>query len=297
MAIIKNQRFHRGLELTKSSWRVLILDKELLALPLLSLVFCVITIIGGIAGFFGLLTALYGGSFSTTSPIPLIIFGVIMYILLAIIGNYFSGAIIYGATQRFRGGDPDVRHSLKGVAQKFGPIALFSLVMATVGLLIGVMQNRLPFLARLSLNLFGAAWSIANVFALPVIVLADKKVMPFTATRESVKTIRKIWGESVIADFGISLIGLLGVAGYICMWVLFGIFDAQIGGVPELLRTALFIIGLMGFISLLVVISTLSAITKAALYHFAVTGEAPELFNRELLQTAMTPKKARRIFS
>lgn len=53
----------------------------------------------------------------------------------------------------------------------------------------------------------------------------------------------------------------------------------------------------MGVIALILLFSTLSGIVKAALYHYATTGESPTTFNKNLLKASMTPKKAKKIFA
>ncbi len=299
-------RFRRGMALARGALRVLRLDKELMMMPIMSalcnIVAVILLVVFVIVAFFGTGIAVHGShdfSSSNSAAIKIIGIGAVVcaYILTTIISNFFSGAIIYGATQRFKGGNPTVRSSIAGASRKFGPLAFFSIFTATVGLALQVLENRIPFFAaKAAIWWAGAAWSVANVFAIPVIVLSDKKVQPLAATKESVKIIRNVWGESVAADLGISLVGLLSFVGYIGFWVLLGVGDAQIGSVPALVVATLVLVAVLGLLALIVLFSTLTGIVKAALYHYATTGEAPSLFDQRLLQASMTPKKARRIF-
>ncbi len=294
----KMSRFRRGMELTKSSWRVLKLDKELMALPSLSLICSVAAIVALVAGALGVVSTIHSGQqhYSSTSPAPFIVLGICFYIVLSFIGNFFSGAVIYGATQRFRGGDPTIRSSLAGAGRKIRPLLFFSLVMTSIGLVLQMLEERVPFAGKIALWLAGAAWNIANVFAIPVIVLSDKDVQPFEATKESVGIIRKVWGESVTVDLGITFVGALSIFGYVGIWILLGAASANLH-VARGLATGFIAIAVIGLTALLVIFATLTSIAKAALYHFATTGEAPELFSKQLLQASMTPKKARRIFA
>lgn len=303
-------RIQKGWLLTKSSWRVFKLDKELAALPVISLFVSLIALIP-----FALIylqntnfnfSASSDTSATTTSTMPawegaLVALG--LYFVSTLIANLFGGAIIYGATQRFNGGDPTISGSLEGAFRKFRPLAVFSLMMATVGLALNLLEERVPFAGKIAVWLVSASWSIANVFAVPVIVLSEEDVHPLDATKRSVQIIKKIWGESVVVDLGVSLIGVLAVLGW------FGFSALATGGVIALggaigsSGTAAtvgiaFFVGLfvLGLVALMAIFSALGSIAKAALYHYAVTGQSPVEFDAQLLQTSMTQKKARKIF-
>ncbi|HSW79328.1 MAG TPA: DUF6159 family protein [Candidatus Saccharimonadales bacterium] len=227
---------------------------------------------------------------------PLLVLGIFLYIVLTIVGNFFSGALIYGATERFRGGDPTVASSIAGVKRKFRPLVAFSLMMATVGLALQILEDRLPFAGQVIAWIGGAAWSIANLFAIPIIVLSEENVRPLQATKGSIQVIRKVWGEGVIAQIGIGVVGFLGILAYFAAIAFVAIIGSVLH-VPSFIGVAALILAVIGFLGLIVLLTTLSSIAKAALYYFATTGKAPETFNQELLRTAMTPKKARKIFA
>lgn len=296
-------RFARGWQLTKSSWQVLRLDKELAVLPALSIV-CTIAALGGLAtlaifglGLAGFVSHGVNNSFSYTAPAWLNIIGAIIgYFVITLIANFFSAALIYGANQRFSGQDPTIKSSLAGARRKFYPLAGFSLLMTTVGLALQTLEERLPFAGALAVRLLGAAWSIANIFAIPLIVLSEGNVHPLDATRQSVQTIKKVWGEGVVANIGISIIAGLSVLAYVALVIAIGVLGAALH-LPASLGIIVAIVAFIGLMLLALVLSALSSIAKAALYHYAVTGSAPQLFESELLRVSITPKKARRIFS
>ncbi len=301
---VKMGKVRKGWEMTKSSWRVLMLDKELASLPLIGMLVSLILLIPFGAIYLLSMKVTHGpGSYTFSGhsqlgfwTIPLFI---AFYFVMTLVSNFFSGAVIHGATLRFRGGDPTVRGSISAAKRKLGPLALFSLLMATVGLALQTIQERVPFAGQIAVWLLGAAWNIANFFALPIIVLSDHSVAPLDATKQSVQMVRKVWGESVVAEAGVSLIGFFAVIAY-----MFGgiALSAGIGASLSALRLSPLIdIPLWGLIAvglftLILVFSVLGGIVKAALYHYATTGESPVTFNQNLLRAAMTPKKARRIF-
>lgn len=300
---MNNGKFARGWQLTKSSWQVLRLDKELAVLPVIGLIMTIVALLVlltviifgfGAAGF---VVHHAGLSFSFTAPAWLDdIAAVIALFVITFIANFFNGALIYGATERFNGQDPTIGSSVAGAQRKFYPLAGFSLLMTTVGLALQAVERRLPFAGALAVRLLGAAWSIANIFTVPVIVLSEGSVQPLDATRQSVQVIKKVWGEGVVANIGIGLIGGLSVLAYILLVAAFGVLGGALHA-PAILGFSLVVAAFAGLLLLALILNALSAIAKAALYYYAVTGQAPQSFNNELLRAAITPKKARRIFS
>lgn len=300
--------FRRGWRLTKSSWHVWRLDKELTSLPLISFIVAMLALIP-----FGLIMFATTDLTSTTQLTQTsgevqyqsslngwtqlaIGFGVAF--ITTLIANFFSGAVIYGAVQRFNGGDPTVRTSISGAARKFRPLVMFSLLMTTVGFILQFLEDRLPFAGRIATYLFDAAWNIANVFAIPVIVLSEGNVQPLQATKKSVQIIKKVWGEGIVVSLGIGIIAAITYLVYLMTFILAGSVVFGLGGDGAIHAPFVILatVGVIGFIGLILVFSTLGSIAKAALYQFAVTGEAPSSFDKELLRTSMTPKKARKIF-
>lgn len=138
------------------------------------------------------------------------------------------------------------------------------------------------------------------MFAVPVIVMSDKPTGPLEATRKSVNIVKKAWGESAVSQIGLGLIQILYTIGWTALMaaIIAGYafiapteeYDIAFGGT----LIGLFIIGM---VVISVIFSALSSIAKAATYHYATTGESPEMFNKQLMREAMTAKKASKIFA
>lgn len=290
-------KFRDGFAIAKSAWQVLKLDKELVGLQVISA--AIATLLVGASVFLIVLLAANGIDLAAWQTWQQIGAGIAAYLvfstILTFIVNIFSGAIIHGASQRFNGNDPTIKSSLKGSWAQWRPLALFSLMMATIGLILQLAEEHIPLAGKIAVWLLGAAWSIANVFAVPVIVLSDKKVTPIGATKESVAVIKKVWGQGVGASIGIGFVAALSIVIYLSL------ASVAIALTTLLDSTGIMLAGvgisILGLLVLILIFSTLSAIAKAALYDYATTGEAPELFSKRLLHDAITPKKARKIFA
>ena len=86
--------------------------------------------------------------------VPLFFFYVVMYA----IGIFFQAAVIAGATERMRGGDPTIGSALAAATSKAGPILMWALVSATVGVILRAIQT-VCFIGKIVTGLAGAAWA------------------------------------------------------------------------------------------------------------------------------------------
>jgi hypothetical protein len=287
-------RIQRGWLITKSSWQVLKLDKELATLPVIGFFATVAAIIPfvAVAALVANNTNSNGDDFPEGVGIAL---GVIAYFVLTIISNFFSGAVIYGAAQRFNGGNPSVGSCVNGTFARFRPLALFSLMMATVGLVLQAIEDRVPLAGQIAASLVGAAWNIANVFAIPVIVLGEKEVGPIGATKESVRIIKKVWGEGIAVSLGIGIIGLFTMFAYFIIWGGFAALASSAGGLNTAVTVVAIVAFALGLSVIILVLSVLGGIAKAALYQYATTGKAPDMFDQDLLASSARRVKSARV--
>jgi len=283
-------RFKRSLELTKSAWQVLKLDKELLTLPLIGVLYSlvVLAIAGAIAGSSLLLS---GRGQQLVGAIA----AVAAIVGLTFVSSLIAGAICYGAIERFKGGDPTVKGSLAAAKQKAKPLFMFSVLATTVGLVLRTVQEKLPLGGSIVAWLGNVAWSVASLFAVPYIVTSDKDLGPIAATKKSAALIKQVWGESVLVSFGVGVIGLLVALGYVSIAILVSMLLGS--GLGAGFGIAAAAVAILGFIGLMIGLSVLSAIARTAVFYWATTGEAPEKFNKELLHSSLTTKKARKIFA
>src|SRR5262245_6262883 len=163
-------RIGRSFALVGQSYRVLMHDKELMVLPLLSGV-CIIAVSASFFFGFGVTT----DEIRSKNPalyVPLFL----MYVATYGIGIFFQAAVIAGATERLRGGDPTVGSALAAAARRIGPILMWALIAATVGTLLRVLRDRAGFVGKIAAAIAGAAWSLATFFVVPVLVLEDLSI-------------------------------------------------------------------------------------------------------------------------
>lgn len=164
-----------------------------------------------------------------------------------------------------------------------GAIAGWTLVSATVGLLLKMLSDRGGLLGSLAAGLIGGAWNIVTYFVLPIIAIEDKG--PVQAIKESGSLLKRTWGEQIIGNGGIGLA--------IVLFALLPIIP--ITGAIAISSTPL-IVGAIGlsvvyWLVLGTIGASLSGIYQTALYVFATSGTAPNGFTQDSIVSAFRPKK------
>jgi hypothetical protein len=202
--------FSRSWLITKLTFSVINKDRELLWFALLSFVFSAIYTIAMI--FPSVLAAFMENGFNQES---LQVFEYVMIFLtyfgLAFIATFFNTCVVYTAKVRFEGGNATFDESLKFAFSRIGVIFQWSLVSASVGLLLRVLHQLASNLGKIGelvanilISLLGMAWSIMTIFVVPVMVYEN--VGPVDAIKKSAAVIKKTWGESIIKAIGLGLI-------------------------------------------------------------------------------------------
>ncbi len=266
-------RIGRSFQLVGESYKTLMQDKELMILPLASGI--VIAAIGvGVWFGFGLDPA----SVERHGPdvyVPLFL----MYVATYTVGIFFQAAVVAGATERMRGGDPTVSSALAAAGRRIGAIVMWAVVAATVGTVVRMIHDRVGGVGKIVAGLIGVAWSLATFFIVPVLVLEDRPIG--ASFKRSVSVFKATWGETVVG--GASL-GLAALCGWLALAAVAGLLSQV--AVP----LALAVFG-VGAACLTILFSALHGVYVASLYRYATEGQAASGFDRSLLEQAFVPKR------
>ncbi|HVB37944.1 MAG TPA: DUF6159 family protein [Vicinamibacterales bacterium] len=264
-------RIGRSFQLVAESYRVLMQDKELMVLPLISGVVMVVAV-AGFAVPIGI-----GGAIQTGHGAVAILF-LPVYVVLYAIGIFFQAALVAGATERMKGGDPTVRSALHAAWRRIGPILIWAVIAATVGMVIRAIHDRVGFVGRIVAAIAGAAWSFATFFVVPVLVLEDRPVGE--SFSRSVSVFKQTWGETVVGQVS------LGAAA-VCAWLTLVAVTGLLAWAVGLAALPVFVVGA---IVLMIFFPALQGVYVASLYRYATEGAAPAGFNQALLDQAFAPK-------
>lgn len=266
-------RIGRSMQLVGQSYRILMQDKELMVLPLISGVF-----IAAVAASFFVSLDIGANQFDRTNPAHLGA-GFVFYVITYAVGIFFQAAVVAGATERMRGGNPTVSSALGAAWKRIGAILLWALVAATVGMLLRAVQERLGVVGKIVAGFAGVAWSLATFFMVPVLVLEDH------STRESftrsVTTFKKTWGESMVGSVSI---GVAAIVGWVTLVAVAGLIAWAGAG---WLALATFF---AGAVLLVILTSALQGVYLASLYRYATDGTVAAGFDPDMLAQAFTER-------
>jgi len=278
-------KIERSWGMIKASWAVLRQDKELMLFSLLSLVCCGLLCLGF---FRAMLPALRAGGAPEAAPglsdmeprSYFILF--FFYLVLYLVGTYFSTAVAGCAVIRLRGGNPTVADGLRIASSRLPVIMGWALFAATVGILLRMLEDKSKWLGKLVAGLFGMAFSIASFLVVPI--LAVEGVGPIEAFRRSAGMLKKTWGEQLSGNIGLGLISFLACLPALLFLAPGLMSESRAGLLTGVLFTGLYLLAVM------LVTQTLQTVFQAAVYMYARDGQIPEGFSRELMQNALVSK-------
>lgn len=278
------RRIANSWELIKASAAVLRADKELIVFPIVSaigILLVTITFFLPLA-FAGAFDALLAGGATVLGIVVLFLFYLVQYFVII-----FANSALVGATMiRLGGGDPTLGDGFRIAFSRFGAILGYALISATVGMALRLLSERAGSLGRIVVSLVGLAWNIATYLVVPVLVVEG--VGPVDAIKRSVELLRRTWGEQIAGNLSIGLVfGLLAL-----LVVLLGLPVIVLAFTVEsvALIATVFLVWIVVLVLLGVLGSTLGGIYTAAVYRYAVSGDAGRFFARELVEDAFRQK-------
>lgn len=257
-------RFRKSWELIKLSWHLLMLDKELLVFPILSA-------IGAVALFIGIVIP---GAFIAGDLNYFILF--IWYLAASFVTIFFNAALFACVKKRLKGGDPTLMYGLGEASKRLLPIFLWSLVTATVGIVLRMLEDRAEdnFVAQMVIRLVGAAWSLMTMFVVPVIVMEGSG--PIESIKRSAYLVRKTWGEEIAA-------GITMGAGFFGIYVLLVIVGAAtVFLAPAAVFVPVLMILVLAIALVAILQATLNMVFDSVLYSYAIGDNVPSEFKKTI---------------
>jgi hypothetical protein len=285
--------FTRSWKITQLTFRVINQDRELILFALLSFLFSTLFAIAMIVPSV-VPTIMAEGISQDSLQIFQYIIIFLTYFGLAFIATFFNVCVVYTTKIRFEGGNATFGESMRFAFTKLGLIFQWSLLSATVGLLLKILDNlasRLgkggQIIASILIGLLGMAWSVISIFVVPVLVYEG--LGPIDAVKKSTQVIKKTWGESLIRHFGLGLIQFL----------VFVIIIALSFGLTYVLANTFDVIGLVigigvGILLMLLtglIFSVANTIFNTALYVYANKSLVAEGFDEETVKGAFINKR------
>ena len=274
-------RFANTWRLTKNSWSLLKQDRELLWLPVLSmLTILAIAIAAAVVGFVTGSFDTGGGAESVQGSA--VVLGLVFAFVATATVVYFEGALVAGAHERMTGGDPTVRSAMGKAASRLPSLLGWALITLTVGLILRFLRERMGWLGQMLTFLAEAAWGVATYLVVPAIIIDDYR--SFASVKHSMSLVRRTWGENLIAQAGFGLLGFVIALPIILVAVLIA---SLVPGIGLYIGIA---VGVIGVLTVSVVVSALSLYFKTALYEYATDGVAHGGFDIDEMEASFRSK-------
>jgi hypothetical protein len=192
--------------------------------------------------------------------------------------------VIGMAMKRLRGEDASIRDGLDLARAHVGKIFVWSVLTATVGMVLRAIAERSGIVGRIVLSLIGVAWNVITFFVVPVLLFEPVGVTD--GIKRSASIFRQRWGETFIGTGAIGLVIFLASLVVIVVAVPLGMALPALGVA----------VGVLGLGALAAIGVACTGVFNAALYRYATTGEASGAFTVEDLQASFRPRERRGLF-
>lgn len=278
----------RSWELTKLSFGVIRQDKELLLFPLIALLLSIAYLLAMLYPTLWLEMSRDG---SVEWDFANIVVTFLSYLGLAFIGTFSNMCVVYTAKKRFEGGDATFFESISFALGRIVQILGWATVSASVGMLLRGLDNmaeRAGGLGEMVVGIFrsilGMVWSVVTLFVIPSMVY--RNTGPIDAIKDSIRVLRKTWGESLVRSMGFGLVRFL-------VLLLGGVVFTGLFTLVASSQTMVLVViagGIVYFVGVIFVFMLAEMIFNTALYAYASQGTRPPGYTQELLQGAIRIK-------
>jgi hypothetical protein len=212
-----------------------------------------------------------------------------VYLVSMFTATFFNVAFYHEILKALAGDPVSIRAGLRFASQRVTTILAWSLFAGLVGLIIKTLEEQFGWIGRWVMRLIGVVWSVASVFAIPVMI-REGGTNPLKMLRDSATTLRKTWGESLTGYVGLTIgtwLVLLGsivfLAGAVALTLLLK------SAVPILLAV---LVWLVAMFSLAYLVAVAGHVYRCALYVYASEGAVPAPYSPAMMDAAWKIKKA-----
>jgi hypothetical protein len=281
-------RISNSFELARSSFDILRHDKKFLVFPIVSAIGCMMVLATFAVPM--AVVALQGGVHMDANGHPpwwTYVVAFAFYFCNYFVIVFCNAALISCALMSFAGEEPTLGDGFRAAGARMPQILAWSLVSATVGVLLKAIENAHERAGEVISAILGTAWTVVTFFVVPVLVV--EKVGPLDAIRRSIDLLKRTWGEALVGHWGLGLFTfLLMLPGFLAFALAFAVLSVSVvGGLALIALAVIYLLG-CGAVS-----SAMNTIFLAALYQYASYKTVPLGFDRHIIEGAFRPRNAR----
>ena len=265
-------RFRRGMRLSAQSLRVLRQAPELFVLPVIGFVLFVASFLGMFLVAFGRMPQLEdfeGGRYLVVFP---------LFLVSGMFSSFANAAVVGASCRLLEGRDATIGDGLRMAWRRFPQLMAWTLLAGVAAMLLQLLAERLKLAGRIMQATLGLAWALATMLVVPVLMFEDIGVVD--AVRRSATLVKQRWGE------GLSGVGAVGLAMVLLLLPL-----SVAAGIATIAAPHLVVVW-WTLVTGVLIASTgaLGGVYTAALYRYAVAGEAAGPFTHEDMQGSFVKK-------
>jgi Family of unknown function (DUF6159) len=271
---VGESRIARSWRLTRASLQVVRGDRALFVLALLS------TALGAmaVAVVFGL-TGWIGHRHGSDASGHVALTALILAYPLTFLSVFFNTAIAAAASAALDGRRMSIGEALAVPARRLGQVALWALIATLLGVVIEQLLSRLPFGGSIAARVVGFAWSLASIFAVPVLVIED---CPATqCLQRSAKLVKERWGEGISGNV---IVTAWMVLLTIPLVILFAV-GLAVSYEHTAALVAVIALGALALLSIAALGAVVRQTFAVALYRYATNESAPGPFEERDLRS------------
>lgn len=213
-----------------------------------------------------------------------------VYLLSMFLATLCSVAFSSEILAALSGQAVSIRHGFAVAFSRWKSVLLWSLLAGLVGLLIRKLEEHLSLVGRLVMGLIGLAWSVASIFAIPILVREPSLANPFSVLARSAETIKRTWGEMLSGYIGMTGSNILFFWASIIGWFWAGLIAYLLGN-----AWVLAVAGGLWLLSLIVysyLASIASRVYLCALYLYASDGVVPGPYDASMMAEGWKLRKS-----
>lgn len=279
-------RIQNSFSLARSSWDVLLRDKKFVLFPIISSLGCLMVLVSFAVPL--AVVAVRGGIQIQDNGQPpwwTYVVAFAFYFCNYFVIVFCNSALISCALLRFSGEEPTLGDGFGAAAARLPQIFAWSLVSATVGVLLKAIENAHEKGGEFISAILGTAWTVVTFFVVPVLVV--EKVGPFEAIKRSVSLLKRTWGEALVGHWGLGLFMFLLMLPGVLILVGGGALMSQSVAAGALVLGS----GILYLLGCGAVGSALNTIFLAALYQYASFKTVPVGFDQHVLEGAFMARR------
>jgi hypothetical protein len=207
-----------------------------------------------------------------------------LYFLCMFIATFCNVAFYHEILAALAGQPVSIGRGLKFASTRIWSILMWTLLAGIVGLIIKAIEERMEVIGQIIGKLLGLAWSVAAVFAIPVIVRKEGNANPFAVLRDSAEILKRTWGEALIGYAGLSFAN--GIIAVCSVAVIAGSIVASVALHTFWLAVMVVPVWLLLLFAWSYVTSVASHVYRGALYLYAAEGVVAAPYDQDMLNMA-----------